>query len=78
MTRFMQKSFSIPVGDSAAYRDNWAETFGKKPAAKRKGAGNAGRKKRAKLMPANNPAGCSDAAATPGVPSQAGGEGTKR
>lgn len=30
MTKFANKTFSVPLGDSPAYRDNWAATFGKR------------------------------------------------
>lgn len=41
--KFLQKTFTVPVGESQAYRDNYEKTFGKKkpkkqpPAAKAKG-----------------------------------------
>lgn len=30
MTKYLGKTFSVPVGDSKEYRDNWEKAFGKK------------------------------------------------
>lgn len=30
MTKFMSKTFSVPVGDSPAYRDNYDAVFGRR------------------------------------------------